>query len=508
MDLKITNTALELSSEICRSENSFGAESDLIVPDNMPDILSILQISANAATSVCDPQTDRVLLTGNVFFNILYVADTPQREVRAINTGAVFSNIFSAPGVRDSMPVLSEVNVSSITYNLANCRKLSVHGELLGKITVYSNSEMNLPTEIEGAETQTASVTCSVIKARGSAQETVTDSFELSPDKRPALEILRDEVRISDRAIKIIRNKAIIKGSIAVSVLYSSEAGIKQFKGEIPFTKVVNVEGLEEDMTVEYTIDVQGWETELSADDNGENRNIDVETMLYFNVLGKRSQSCGAITDAYFPGHKLVCEKQTLSLSSSSAPETEECSIKGSIRLPAAFGEIEQVHDISGCPRIVRVIREDGDIIVEGAAAISILYRTMNPEFPTASHSCDVEFRHILSGEKYSDLPSVKAELRSMSCSISGGGAIEVRGIAMLSVESHFSCDRSVVTSVRLEEEEPRETPSILISYIARDKSLWEIAKGYNISQDKLMSANDIRSEEELKGRRALVIPR
>ena len=508
MDLKITNTALEISSEICRGENSFGAESDLIVPDNMPDILSILQISANAATSACDPQNDRVLLTGNVFFNILYVADTPQREVKSINTGAVFSNIFSAPGVRDTMPVMSEVSVSSISYNLANCRKLSVHSDLLGKITVYSNSQLNLPTEIEGAEIQSVPVTCSVIKARGSAQETVTDSFELSPDKRCATEILRDEVKILDRAIKIIRNKAIIKGTIGVSILYGSEGGIQQFRGEIPFTKVVNVDGLEEDMSVEYTIDVQGWESELSANESGEKRTIDVETMLYFNVLGKRSQSCSAITDAYFPGQRLICEKQSLSLSSSSAAETEECSIKGSIRLPAAFGEIDLVHDISGSPRITRVSRDDGDIVIEGAAAISVLYRTLNPELPTASHSCDVEFRHILNGSKYAELPVVSAELKNMSCSISGSGTIEVRGIAVMTIESRSSCDRSVVTSVSLEEEEAAETPSILISYISSDRSLWEIAKGYNISRDKLMAANDIKTEEELKGRRALIIPR
>ena len=507
MELNVTSAALEISGEICRSENSFGAESDLIVPDNMPDILSILQISANAATSACDPQTDRVLLTGNVFFNILYVADTPKREVRAINTGAVFSNIFSAPGVRDSMPVQSEVAVSSISYDLTNCRKLSVHGELTGRIAVYSNTELSLPPTVEGAETQTAQIVCPVIKARGSAQETVTDSFELPAEKRAA-EILRDEVKVTDRAVKIIRNKAVVKGTLGVTVLYCGEAGIQQFKGEIPFTKVVNVDGLEEDMSVDCAIDVQGWETELSVGENGETKGIDVETMLYFNVLGRRNQSCCAITDAYYPGGQLICEKQTVSLSAAPEGETEECAVKGSIRLPASVGEIELVYDISGSPRINRVYRDDGNIVAEGSAAVSVLYRTANPEFPTASHSAQLEFRHIFSGEKYDSIPQVTARLRDMSCSLSGGNSIEVRGIAVLSVRPVGSRELTLVTSVRLEEEPPRDVPSILISYITGEKSLWEIAKSYNISREKLMSANDIKSEEELKGRRALVVPR
>ncbi len=506
MELKVTTTELELSSEICRSENAFGAESDLIVPDNMPDILSILQISANAATSACDPQNDRVLLTGNVFFNILYVADTPGREVRAINTGAVFSNIFSAPGVRDSMPVQSEVRVSSVNYDLTNCRKLSVHSELLGRITVYSSASLSLPTAIEGAEVLTADISCSVIKARGCAQETVTDSFDL-PDRGPITEILRDEVRVTDRAVKLIRGKAIVKGTLGVSVLYSCEGGIRLFKGEIPFTKVVNVEGLEEDMSVDCTIDVQGWETELGVGESGDGQSLDVETMLYFSVLGRRSQSCTAITDAYYPGGRLVCETQTLSLSVQGRSDAEDCGIKGTIRLPAGAGEAELVHDVNGCPRINRVYEEDGDMVVEGAVDLNILYRTANPDYPTASHSASLDFRHVLSG-KYDGVPTVSARLRDMSCSLSGGNSIEVRGVAALSAQARASQDRVLVTSVKLEDAEPREAPSILISYMNGQRSLWEIAKDYNISREKLLSANDIKSEDELGSCRALVIPR
>ncbi len=508
MELKVTNAALEASGELFRGENTFGAESDLIVPDNMPDILSILQISANAATSACDPQNDRVLLTGNVFFNILYVADTPKREVRAINTGAVFSNIFSASGVRDSMPVMSEVSVSSVSYDLANCRKLSVRSELKGRITVYNSAKLDLPTAVEGAEIQSMQVNCSVIKARGSAQETVTDSFVLPDTVAAAAQILRDEVKILDKAIKIIRSKAIIKGTIGVSALYDGDGGIRKFTGEIPFTKVVNVDGLEENMDVEYTVDIQGWETELSSDESGEKRTLDVETMLYFNVLGRLPQSCSAITDAYYPGHRLVCEKRRLSLSAYTPPETEECAVKGSVRLPSAAGDVDRVYDIGGSPIITRIARDEEDIVIEGAAAVSVLYRTLNPEFPTASYSFEVEFRHRLAGDKYTELPRVTAELKNMSCSVSGGGALEVRGAAVLTIAGSAAGDIEVVTGLTLEEETADESPSILISYMTSDRSLWEIAKSYNVSRDKLMAANDIKTEEELRDRRALIIPR
>ncbi len=508
MDANIKTTMLEVSSEIFCGENTFSAESDLIVPDNMPDILSVLQISANCATSVCDAQTDRVLLTGNVFFNILYLADTPRREVKAINAKAVFSNIFSAPSVRDDMPVLSSVNVSSVSFRLANCRKLSVHADVCGQISVSSNSQLTIPTEIEGAELCTAALSCSVIKARGCAQETVADSFTLSPSKAPAVEILRDEVCLADKSVKVISNKAIVKGSVSAVILYAAEGGIEKAKADIPFTKVVNVEGLNDAMDVECRIDIQGWETELTADENGEKRTVDVETMLYFTLIGRITTSCGAITDAYYPGAELDCTRSALSLTVPETKEIEDCGIKGTIKLPAAVGDIETVHDIKGRPNITRIFREGSDIVIEGTADVSLLFRTSNPEAPVSSYSYGVDFSHRMNGERYSALPSVTAELKHMSYSIGAGNSIEVRGIAALTVSAPSACEQSVITDVKLREEEKRDAPSILISYITEEKSLWDIAKGYNISRAKLMAANDIKTEDELKNKRALVIPR
>ncbi len=508
LDANIKTTTLEVSSRIYSGENTCSAECDLIVPDNMPDIRSVLQISASCATSACDPQTDRILLTGNVFFNILYVSDLPGREVRSINAKAVFSNIFSSPGVRDDMTVFSSATVSAASYKLANCRKLSVHGDVRGTVNVYSNSSLTLPTQIEGAEVKTVPLSCSVIKAVGSAQESITDSFELPPSKPSAVQILRDEVKITDKAVKVIHNKAIIKGTACVSVLYSGESGIEQAKTDIPFTKVVSVDGLEENMDVSFTIDIQGWETKLTAAENGENRVIDVETMLYFHVAGRVCTYVEAIADAYFPGKGLKCVLADVTPSPAEKAELEECGVKGVIKLPPASGEIESIYDIKGFPGEVKVSRREGDIVMEAFVTVSVLYKTNNPEERTASYSYNVEYSHSISGEKYSALPSVKAELKHMSCSVGGGNSIDVRGLMYLTLTPNRAESETVVTSAEITDEEKSTAPSVLISYITSDKSLWDIAKGYNISPSKLMAANGINTEDELKGRQALVIPR
>ncbi len=508
MDVNIKTAAMEVTDGLFNGESSANAESDLIVPDNMPDVLTVLQVSANCAIASCDAQTDRILLTGNVFFNILYLADGPRREVRSMNTKAVFSNIFSAPGVSDAMPVNATAVVGSAGFTLANCRKLTVRAEVLCRAQVYANRTLTLPTEIEGAEMLTEPLVCSVIKARATAQETVTDSFELPAGKPAAVEILRDEILLMDKAVKVIHNKAIVKGSVSALALYRTETGLEQAKTEIPFTKVVNVDGLEDGMEVDCTIDIQGWETALAADENGENRTVDVETMLYFTVTGRVTSSCSAITDAYLPGGSLDCEKSGLLLSAPPTTDMTDCAVKGTIRLPSDAGDLESICDVRGCPRVTRLSREDGSIAVEGAVAVSLLYRTNNPEAPVAGYCCDVDFSASVSGEAFASMPSASSVLRHMSCSPGSGNTVEVRGLVNITLTSTAPCEKTVITSVKSGEAEKKEQPSILISYIAEERSLWDIAKKYNISRAKLASANNISSEEELRGRRALVIPR
>lgn len=508
MDVNIKTAAIEVTDELFSGESSVSAESDLIVPDNMPDVLTVLQVSANCAIASCDAQTDRILLTGNVFFNILYLADGPKREVRSMNTKAVFSNIFSAPGINDTMPVNAAALVDSAAFTLANCRKLTVRAEVLCRARVYGNRTLTLPTEIEGAEMLSEPLAFSVVKARGAAQETVTDSFELPPGKPAAVEILRDEVLLTDKAVKVIHNKAIVKGTVSASALYRTETGLEQAKTEIPFTKVVNVEGLEDGMEVDCVIDIQGWETALAADENGENRTVDVETMLYFTVTGRVAATCSAITDAYLPGGSLECEKSALSLSAPPVKDMTDCAVKGTIRLPSDSGDLEGICDVRGCPRVTRLTREDDAIAIEGAVTVSLLYRTNNPEAPVNGYSCDVDFSASVPGEAFAAMPTASVVLRHMSCSPGSGNTVEVRGLAGVTLTSAAPCERTVITSVKAGEAEKKAQPSILISYIAEERSLWDIAKKYNISRAKLASANDISSEEELKTRRALVIPR
>lgn len=508
MNANIKTVSPEISSEVYSGESICSAECDLIVPDNMPDIRNILQISADCAISDSSPQTDRVLVTGNVFFNILYVADTPQREVRAINAKAVFSNIFSSPGVKDSMPVLSSAKVSGVSFRLANCRKLSVHADVCAAVKIYNNSCVTLITEIEGAETKTAPVSFCVIKANGGAQESVTDSFEIPPSKPAAVQILRDEVFISDKAVKIIHNKAIVKGTASVNVLYRSENGIELVKTDIPFTKVIGVDSLEENMDVSLNVDIQGWETKLTPNESNENRIIDVETLLYFTVFGRENISVNAITDAYFPGARLECSKTALSVCGNSSSEVEECSVKASVKLPPSPGEIESVCDARGYAQITDITPNGNEFNVSGKICLSLLYKTNNPEEKFATHSCEAEFSHTLSGGEYSSLPTVSATLKHMNCSVSGGNCVDVRGTVCLSAAFSRASSQELVTSVRLSEAEKSDCASILVRYINSPSSLWDIAKSHNISRAKLMAANAISSDEELSGKSALIIPR
>ena len=94
MEISVKNDNLAVCTAVCHIKSDFGTECDVIVPDSKPDIARVLQLSATVKVTNCETQNDRVIASGTVKFNILYLADNDEKSVKSIETSCVFSNLF------------------------------------------------------------------------------------------------------------------------------------------------------------------------------------------------------------------------------------------------------------------------------------------------------------------------------------------------------------------------------------------------------------------------------
>lgn len=508
MEISIKNDNLSVCSAVCRIKNDFSTECDVIVPDSKPDIERILQLSANVKVTSCETQNDRVIVSGTVKFNILYLADNEEKSVKSIDASCVFSNLFQHSGIREGMITIADIDVGNLSFNIANCRKLTVKAVLCGKVKVYSCRDVELISSIDGACTKKKTLSSTIICANTESRTNISDSFELSNSKQSIKELLKTDSKITDSDIKIIDDKVIIKGNISVTTLYITESGIDFVENELPFANVIDAPGIRPDMTAQYDAKIEEINSNVSEDANGDLRIIDISADLFFRIIARTTLQAECITDAYIPHSALDCKKSTIEVSGVEHTHNNEINFKELIALPETASSIDTVYRVLARPFIENCVMEEGKVKITGYSEIYILYLSKDVNTPVYSHKENVDFSYSFDSQDCSLVPMADCKLRSVSYTLSGDRSVEIRGCIDVTTQCMRFEETEVVYSAQEIEYTPKKRPSIIISYANGESSLWNIAKEYNIASEDILLANGIESEEEIKEGCALIIPK
>lgn len=508
MELNIKNDSLKVSSLVCCRKNDFTAECDVIVPDTKPDIARVLLVSARTMVTGCETQSDRVILSGTVFFNILYLADNEEQSVKSIDTSAAFSNIFNSSDIRAGMLTLSDVDVSEVKCDVANCRKLSVKATLTGSIRVYSSYDIELLTDIDCACVKKSELCSTVVGAHSEIIQSFSESFEIPQTKSAASEILKCDASISGVDTKIIDDKAIIKGTLCVTVLYEGDGRPDYISFEMPFAQVIDAEGLRSDMSVHPKVCLYDINTALAQNDAGEMRTLNINASLFFRILAMQTVKKSFITDAYVPHSGLDVKKSRVTVTGIENTADSEVSFCETLTLPDSFSPIDTVYRVIARPVCERCEISDGKLNVSGYTEVYLLYISSDSLSPVFSYKKDVDFNCSFENPDCTLTPGAECSLKSLSYVISGERSVEVRGC----IEIHTECTRETETDVIYNAEsalpEPQNRASVIISFLSDGQRLWDIAKEYNISPEDILKANGVEEEDSLMPGAALIIPR
>lgn len=508
MEINVSNEKFDLCTAMCHDATNFTTECDIIVPDSKPDIGRILQMSARSKITGCETRNDSVIVSGFVMFNILYLADNEEKSVCAINSSCGFSNLFKHEGIKEGMLTVSDVEVTELNYNAANCRKLTAKAVLSGKVCTYSSREISPVTEITGACTQKKTISSTVVRAFAEGTATANDSFELPDGKTQIKEILKSDAIISDSDIKIIDDKAIIKGTAEIVILYSCENGIDYFKTEIPFAHVMDAFGIRSDMLCDYDIKVVGLTAETSQDINGQNRITDIEAELFFRVIARETIFCRCVTDAFLPKGTLDLQSENLTVSSVENTVHNEINYREIVTLPENTAPIETVYEI-----IARPYAENCEIVgdklkISGYTEVYILYLSSDSSAPVYSYKANVDFSVMTDSPDCTLKPVAVCKSKNISYVINGERSIEIRGMLKINTQCIREASTSIIHSAQIGETAPLKRPSIVVSYVNDGRNLWDISKEYRVACEDILSANALECEDDITGGMALIIPK
>lgn len=505
MSIRLQKETVRLADVLCSRSAQTMVESDIIVPDIKPDILKVLQISGEVLITQKSVQQDRAYVQGVIRLTILY---TPDGEVlgriKSMNAVQEFSQTIDAPGAKPGMQIMAEAEAEKLDYSLINSRKINIRGAVCVNAKILVPAELEIATDIEGEEPiQIRTGKLRTSNSLGEAERDIMLREQLDvPAGKPSIgEILKTDVKAVPLELRMIENKAVVKGEVKVGTLYTGEdeENSTQFMEHvIPFTEILEIEGLSEGMQGDVSYCIKEIYPNIAEDGDGERRCISLELVLCAAVRGYELLEIDAIEDAYALNGSLSVKRSPHNMEQLIDNLTAQLALKENAAIPEYLPEIYQVCDCSSTAKIYDVRAETGKITVSGSVTTGVLYLSADEASPLAGFRHSGEFTHTFDvpGADSSTVCDVKADVSHVSYTLGSDKEIELRYIVDLSVKALRAGRVDLIESMEWSAEEEREPmPSIVICFVQPGDTLWSIAKRYRTTPDTIIAANGLESD-------------
>lgn len=514
MDIEIKKEIAKIRTRTKCKSFTVGAETDLIVPEARPDIGRVLQVDAFPKINGNEVQTDRILVYGKVDFRVMYMPEKTDEGIKTLYASASFTDVSDMQGMTPGMNLSVESQTERVNFKVINGRKLSLKSDILVSAAADDEKERELISDINNKNIE-------VLKEKNeyiSFDKTQISGFEIEdivpiPSSQPLAEdIIKADFSISDYTDKVINNKVIIKGRGKLCAVYkdSENSELNVLEGEIPFTEVIDFEGIDEKMRSMVSLTPKGLKYEIKGDERGNINALNITADIETKIRAIDTSDIEYIKDCYATKYECNTDCEEISLSSLKGTFSKQTALKDIVSPGDKNAKIERIYDVICDVYANRVKIGDSEVELDGSADVYVLYMTGDKDRPLASMKKEIPFKESISVPSAYEGCVCDIDLTAfgISYSLSGENGAEVRlniktDGAVYEKQSVFA-----ISNISIDETAPeKKMPSVTVYFAGADDSIWDIAKKYKTSESLIRSVNHLESGEIKKGDK-LIIPK
>lgn len=494
MDLKVMNKAIAISETLFDDFDERPVDCDFVLPDYCPDIAAVLKCTLKPVIQSKQLSGDRMIVDGMAMIRVMYL-DEGRKCVRCCEFSQPFTSNFVVKNVGVNACVQVSAKTDYVNCRATSPRRLDIHGAFTVKLKITAEGGSEIVSDIRGDKlyTRKNTVYYSVPAASAEKPFTISEVLELGMGKAPAEALIRGDAVANLTECKLLANKIIIKGELLLKNLYVSDiaAGtMEQVKHEIPFSQIIDVDGLNDEWECDVDLDVISSDIHISVNQNGESCLLSVNIKIMAMVQCYRTGGSEVVTDAYSAYCPLKMENKRLDTMHLLGIRRDTAVIKESLELPPEG--IAEIVDIwcEATPTAQRCL--DGKGYVDGKLMICMLakdnagvvsYYERSGNFTLEFDECCQEM-------------SANVQVLQVDYTMAGD-KIELRIEVAVSRRCYMQDSCQAVTSVTAEENAsfPEEKAALKIYFAGGGESLWEIAKNCHTSIEAVMEENGLQSD-------------
>ena len=496
MEIKFDNKNIMMYREMLRQTKIVQETAESVVPDTDEDIGKIAALQSSVLLKSKDVTARGILISGEAIASLMYITET-QDKVSFVKLSKLFTIEYDRADIEEELLTQIKLSVLSAEARIINPRKVSVSFEISGELSAYSQDTLTVEsgfstTNQVGLHAKYESAEVNVVSAVCEKTFSLNEQFSFPLGKPRPSRIVSANVEFLVNDTQSVGTKQIVKGSTEVNLCYISEEVNYPVKIEFstPFSQIIDV-GEEDTDNCTVLMSLTGLYYDI-ADSIGGDKLLELELHGLVQLVSRSSRQLVYVSDAYSNLMRASCER-----------EESQIKILNDMRKIKLSAD-ERINLVEDCADVLSLFVSAGRIScgqnkINVIVNIDVIYRTISGQLSSVRRNMELE----------NDWDPVSYEMHSVRLA-----DVYMRPDGQY-LDSHLSleincmvCGKveiSKVISVLLNEDEPINTeayPSVSLVRCSGE-SLWELAKAYCSSVEKIKASNQL--EGDISGHMILV---
>lgn len=485
-------------------------EQDIIVPDTKPDAIKIVHVNVTPYVSDVEVQNGKIKALGKINYFIIYKVNDEKFNTRGLFVSYPYTEVLDVKGIDKDMEVSVVPHAKNIIFSLPNERKIAVKSEICFRVKAKCKTSINLINSFsdENIECKMCETSFNNIIKNTKSIIASKEDVMLPKEAEDFFEILDVDVRIKNTEFKDSYNKIMVKGEIQIKMLYIADGETEQVKKvvfSIPFSSMIEMENINDrsKFNIEYTM--QDFNLKPNTDITS-TKTMNADYKIEVDVTMYEEENTSFVDDFYSQTRELVYENSRVDV------------VKKNIIIDKNIGVVETLTNI--LPSNTNVIDYNLDINsinttvngngvhVEGNAKVTIL--TQNTETQEIdSKTIDVLVNEDITLENVEDDAKISVDISNNGLNLTqNGNDIELDMNILVRNYIENVATMNLINDITDDNLDLSNLDSMNIYIVKPGDTLWNIAKKYKTSVDKLLATNeDILDKDNINvGQKILII--
>ncbi len=436
----------------------------------------------------------------------------------SISSAEITGNTINFMGLVDFQTVYQSVGIVSGDYTAEFRDKYETSEELSGEL-ILSASVVQVSSSVSGSDIRVSAiveVTIDIIESKevsvltsldmmgahmshkdityssylGKAYEKLDINSTLEIKDARSVFVVTPCVRLS--SVEPRDNYIEVKGIAGLDICYTVGEELSDLRSsyrEIDFVWEIAYDGLAKDNMIESMVSIVYNEIRVSTVASESGAEIDINIPVMYNGYIFESSTLKAVDDIYLESNYLSVTSEVMPTITDFNNISFKDNISGSAEITDTQPFIDEI--LSVCTSNVVIARnyiDDGRLVVEGVAQVTVTYYTKETMSATA---LDIEMPFAIDqkvGGEYSSVVSLC--IADITAKSRRGKEIDVSGELYVFADTYSSIDNIVISNIALGEEKIQDDCSLYIYIVKPEQTVWDIAKEMNVSPSMILEQN------------------